>query len=732
MIKKITKNKALLAFLLSMLLGIIIILPNIIKGKGIFALIGDFNYQQIPFNMLVNSSIKNGSVLWTWFNNLGSNFIGTFSFYNLFSPFNIIGYLFPAKWFPYLIGPIFILKYAVAGFTSYLFLKRYVKNKNYAVLGSLLYAFSGFQLTNMLFYHFHDVVAFFPLLLYSLDNLVYDNKKGRFALAVFLNVITNWFFFIGEVIFIVIYFMVKVITKSYKINKKIFFSIFIESLLGTLMSMFVLLPSYLFTVSNPRLNTFSSLQDALKYNGKNYLELVRAFIFPSDNMSYRSFLNKSNFKSQEIYLPVVGILLSSTFFLKKPKHWSSILMLICGIFMVIPILNSTFYLFNRVPYARWFYMPSLILSLMSIKCLEEKQNTNVGLVTTILGYIVFILLFFYFSKDGNIIYYKRFFIIICAFAIINLIASVIISKIKNEKKQIPLFILAIFGFILLFGNYNVYRYKLHNLDISPYKYFLTENDLLKKYKNVRTNSSKTCVQNLGYTNYINNIKTFNSNSNGSAFEFYMSINYKSIVHIKIDVKDKKTNDFLGVKYIIACNDEDLSEYGYTYVESNEKYKIYYNDDYKEFGFTPSKYMNMSDYKSLKDDEKKEALNDYIILNEDQIKKYSDLYSNKNNEYKINSFEMINNGFNSSITSSEETLAIYQVPYDDGWKAYVNDKETNIEKVDNGFMAIKINKGTNNIKFKYFTPGLKLGILVSMISFIIYLTYITIVYKKNCN
>lgn len=125
----------------------------------------------------MNYSLKNGSFLWTWYNDLGSNFIGTFSFYNLFSPFNMIGYVFPEKFFEYLIGPIFILKYGVAGLTSYLFFKRYVKNKNYALIGSLLYSFSGFQLTNILFYHFHDVFALFPLLLYTLDNLVYENKK---------------------------------------------------------------------------------------------------------------------------------------------------------------------------------------------------------------------------------------------------------------------------------------------------------------------------------------------------------------------------------------------------------------------------------------------------------------------------------------------------------------------------------------------------------------------------
>ena len=144
MIRRILKNKLLLSFILSIILGSIIVVPNIIVGHGIYSLSADLNEQQIPFNMIINESLKNGSFLWTWFNDLGSNFIGTFSFYNLFSPFNIIGYLFPSTWFPYLIGPLFILKYGIAGLTSYLFLKRYVKNKNYAVLGSLLYAFSGF------------------------------------------------------------------------------------------------------------------------------------------------------------------------------------------------------------------------------------------------------------------------------------------------------------------------------------------------------------------------------------------------------------------------------------------------------------------------------------------------------------------------------------------------------------------------------------------------------------
>ena len=91
----------MLAFLLSFLVGCIVVLPNTILGKGLFFLGADFNLQQMIFGEVINYSLKDGSYLWTWFNDLGSNFIGTFSFYNLFSPFNIISYLFPATWYPY-------------------------------------------------------------------------------------------------------------------------------------------------------------------------------------------------------------------------------------------------------------------------------------------------------------------------------------------------------------------------------------------------------------------------------------------------------------------------------------------------------------------------------------------------------------------------------------------------------------------------------------------------------
>ena len=77
-----------------------------------------------------------------------------------------------------------------------------------AVIGALLYAFSGFQTINLEFNHFHDVVAVFPLLLWGIENIDEKKKRPAFIIAVAINCLINYFFFIQSVVFMLIYFIV--------------------------------------------------------------------------------------------------------------------------------------------------------------------------------------------------------------------------------------------------------------------------------------------------------------------------------------------------------------------------------------------------------------------------------------------------------------------------------------------------------------------------------------------
>ena len=723
-IKKLLKNKRFQAFMLSFLLGLIITLPNIILGSGIYSLFADLNIQEIPFNKYVNESIKNGSVLWAWGNELGSNFIGTFSFYNLTSPFNIIGYFFPSDWFKYLLGPIFILKYAVAGFTSYMFMERYVKNKNYALIGSLLYAFSGFQLSNTLFYHFHDVVAFFPLMLYALDRLVYDNKKGIFLLTTSLCLFTNWFFFVGEVVFAILYFLIKLITKEYKVSFKKFLTILLEGFLGVGIAAFILLPTIYFTLGNPRLsNGWTPLSMLVHNDRKIYIEILKAFVLPGEVMHPRAILYPSYYNSLDAYLPLFGIVLVIPYMINNKKSWPTILMLVSAIFMLIPILNSTFFALRDTYYARWYYMPLLIISLMSALKIKKKYKLQSGLITTTLLYIFIILgLLYKQRKQEMVIFQETYFKYMVIAALVCLIIVAVLNLIKNENKKIISYITAIFIFIGIWGNYMVYTYKSKTFETSEGYLIYLKYDDNGKFDNVRTNSGMTCYHNYGYIDNTNNIRAFNSNLNGSNFKFYYSIDYFRGVSTYINPDNIGLNDFLGVKYFIDCGDKNLDMLGYKYIDDISNTKIYYNPDYKKFGFALNDYILNDDFKKLGTTEKTKTLNEKIVFTKKQELKYKYLFNDVKPKYKYNKFKFEKNGFSSKIYSNKETLAIYTVPYDEGWTATINGKVTSIEDVDNGMMAIKINKGKNDIKFKYMPKGLKTGIVISVIS-----TIITIIY-----
>ena len=159
-VKNIIKNPIAQAFFLNFLLAFFSFIYFIIVNKGLFTLCDDINIQDIPLGMLANNAIKKGNILWNWNIDIGSSFIGGTSYYMLGSPFFWLSCFFPENWFPFLIGWLYMLKYAVAGATSYYYIQIFCKNKKYALIGSILYAFSGFQATNLLFYHFHDIVSF--------------------------------------------------------------------------------------------------------------------------------------------------------------------------------------------------------------------------------------------------------------------------------------------------------------------------------------------------------------------------------------------------------------------------------------------------------------------------------------------------------------------------------------------------------------------------------------------
>lgn len=84
----------------------------------------------------------------------------------------------------------------------------------------------------------------------------------------------------------------------------------------------------------------------------------------------------------------------------------------------------------------------------------------------------------------------------------------------------------------------------------------------------------------------------------------------------------------------------------------------------------------------------------------------------------------NNKISGTIESSQNQLLFFSVPYSNGWRAYVDGEKADILRADYGFMAIALSEGYHEVELKYFTPGLRIGIIVSILGvFMIALLYV---------
>ena len=91
------------------------------------------------------------------------------------------------------------------------------------------------------------------------------------------------------------------------------------------------------------------------------------------------------------------------------------------------------------------------------------------------------------------------------------------------------------------------------------------------------------------------------------------------------------------------------------------------------------------------------------------------------------FTRDNYGFTATYTASaRDELVFFSVPWEAGWSATVNGEEAVIEKVNVGFMAVRVPANTEStIRFNYTTPGLKAGALMTGVFLLLFIAYLCV-------
>lgn len=812
-----SKEKYLQAFLMGFFTLLAALLPIMIFNKGYFIYYGDFNAQQIPFYNLANDAVRDGQFGWNWYTDLGSDFMTSYSFYLFGSPFFWLSTLLPRALVTYSIPFLLALKHGVASLTAYIYIRRFVRSKEAALTGAMLYAFSGFQLFNIFFNHFQDVTAFFPLMLIAMEENINNRRRGWFALITALMAVINYFFFTGEVVFLILYFIVRVPSRDFHATWKKFFGLLLEAILGTAIAGFILLPSAISLMGNYRISEHLTGNNVVIYHeGSRIFRAIQAFFLPVEPPAVVNLFQSEYAKWSSVggYFPLFSMLGVITFMRTRKKHWAVRISVICIICSMIPILNSAFYAFNASYYARWFYMPILIFAMMTAQTLDDAEadfRPAVKLTVVIMaafGLISCIPI----EVDGKLKWFSfpldfGYFWVTVGVAVISLVAAVYIIRRRNKrlayKKHMVwgtaaasvMCLAVMIGYMLLNTSFqddytsqcieggdsiceevdqdNFFRVDTHpDLENYPmiwklptircfqsvvapsimefYDYIGIERDVAS-----RPEADHYTLRGLLSVKYyyievddifdhatLQRYKKNSSNTNISSSSAISESDSKS------SKKDKEFSIPSGIdeytKKIIKEHDVENLLPGFKFLEGNEKFEIFENEYYIPMGFGYDTYISKKTADSKVKGTREKFLIDSLILSDEQIEKYSDImeespkaryamlskddYAESCLQKQQNcskSFRFDSKGFESMIDLDKPQLVFFSVPYSDGWSAEVNGRAVDVEKVSCGFMAVRAEEGENTIVFRYETPGLKTGWIITISGAVLLAVYLII-------
>jgi len=236
---------------------------------------------------------------------------------------------------------------------------------------------------------------------------------------------------------------------------------------------------------------------------------------------------------------------------------------------------------------------------------------------------------------------------------------------------------------------NDFIYKSTNIENILYRLKLIKKDIIFE------NNKETIIK-YNYKNEFDNIYLYTNN--------YL-VNY-IIINDKVFYKtDSNIND-IGINThtnLISYNTYD-EPYIINEFSNNEEIEIYVS--FKS-------YLN-------------EEIDVYTINNQKFNEAYKKLIENK---IKITDFS--ENEILGNINLDKDKTIYTSIPYDKGWKIFVNNKEINTFKINNSLLGFDLKKGENNIILKYLPNNLDIGLGISITSLIFSSTYL-IVKKKKIN
>ena len=813
--RKNKENKVyapVIMFASAFLMYVLAALPIFI-GRGLpFFYYGDYNVQQIPFYLAAHRAVENGNFFWNWNIDLGGSMAGDFSFYLWGSPFFWITMLFPESFIPYLMPFLMALKYATAACCAYLYIRRYVHKYSYAMIGGYLFAFSGFNACNIVFNHFTDSVAFFPLFLLTFEKLMAQDDENSqdgdkdpwsfiyFACMTAFMSVVNYYFFFGQVVFLIIYYIVRYgRNNSLLANLKMFNKALFGGITGVLLAGFFLMQAYAGIKGNTRLDNYINGYNMLIYPSEKLLwDIVKSVSMLPDIIGKGTLFYTGTVKNASLaaYIPMFGISGVVAYFLlnKKKKNWEKTMLIICGVIAFLPVFNAAFSMFNSSYYARWYYMPILLMCLMTAQVTERGKTPQLkkGAIVAVIMFLFFLLVYLLPSKndDGEMVFFNMtenntiFLRDVLGTAILCLLLLAVVFALprnfkgklagKNEnghyktglRDGIILFAVIISCIISTFVPLKNGSGIISNRGKEKWQ----EQMLFNK---VNVDQSKFCRGEVDSTstNYdmawgIPSIHCFLSTVPSEIFDFlYGSCGITRTVETNLPVDRCGARAILSGRYYFENADisknrvfhEGEGTDGYFFLKNENGFDVFDNLNFIPMGFTFDYYITQSEWEDLEAKEHDYDLARVLIISDEDALKLGDSIAMKemtaedilNNEMSYlefsdeckkraatscSQFTTDTRGFTATTAMlKDSTLVFFSVPYTEGFSCEVDGEKVDMIKADYGLMAVPVSGGVHEIRVTYEPEGFTQGLVMSIAGILILvLCFVCTLKKVNKN
>lgn len=766
------KRRELVAVATITFIGCCFVYGRFLLGQGYYVYVdsaSDTADQYIPFYVDVIHSIQDGTFsFWNFNYGLGSSLFINQTW--TFDVFNLIlipgGLLFGSQSIPFLLVLIQCIRIILCGILFDRLLLFYCYSTSSRILGSALYAFSGFMMLWGQHYWFASAPFWLALVLLLLERAIQDLTVLRSVLlSVSVAGVLIWSLYLGYMIllFALFYFLIRTAYLPERFSLKRYlrrFALFLLiALSGLLMSCIVAIPvAECLLGDSSRIvsdNTPSKMQVALASFG-SFVSIDQFGLYLGRLMSNNLIgLGYSDYPIDSFHGGLhagcsAAVLLLFPMFMawvyakagccrRKALLTASVLLVL--LYMICGFLPQMFYLFSGQDYRSSFVIVPAVCLMIAFVVDRSVLTRSYSLASLTIGFVLSVIVLVASYVMGVPEAHR---VVIMEMGILCVVLGILVAYLRRGMRLLYDSVLLIVIASSFLDGYITTNWRLIISDdaampitelsdidadtLEAISFVQKEGDGL--YRTEKAYFEFTPAEDSFVQNYIG-VSSYNSTLSSGIERFYREMLPHALWGARTDVQcfyqdysNLAVDAFLGVRYILSTF--DIADDAFMLAAQFGDVRVY------ELGLPSSSIGHLYDnaisaqqFESMDETQRRNMIDTVVIDDAPSCNEEASLPSPID-------LSMANEGeVKGAYQSDEVKIAAISIPYNRGWQLYVDGNQAEIEIVNYGFIGFEAPAGEHAFTLIYEPYGWQMGACLSLAGLLLLGSQCLLLKRRKC-